>query len=73
MAPSLLALLRAHWKIRAMERLKAGDRWGDHDLVFATRFGGPIERTEDWKRLSARSPGTSSRPSFTRSARRWRS
>ncbi|MEV8636488.1 tyrosine-type recombinase/integrase [Streptosporangium sp. NPDC051023] len=29
--------------------LRAGERWEDHDLVFATRYGGPIERTEDWK------------------------
>ncbi|MFI6458275.1 tyrosine-type recombinase/integrase [Streptosporangium amethystogenes] len=47
--PELLALLKAHRKIQAAERLKAGDRWEDHDLVFATRHGGPIERTEDWK------------------------
>lgn len=48
-SPELLALLKAHRKIQATERLKAGDRWEDHDLVFATRHGGPIERTEDWK------------------------
>ncbi|GAA3421725.1 tyrosine-type recombinase/integrase [Streptosporangium vulgare] len=47
--PELLTLLKAHRKIQAAERLKAGDRWEDHDLVFATRHGGPIERTEDWK------------------------
>ncbi|SDL13705.1 tyrosine-type recombinase/integrase [Nonomuraea jiangxiensis] len=27
----------------------AGDKWTDHDLVFTTHLGGPIERTEDWK------------------------
>ena len=32
-----------------MERLRAGSSWTDHDLVFATRRGGPIERTEDWR------------------------
>ena len=47
--PALLALLKAHKKIQAAERLKAGDRWtrprpGVHDPA-----GGPIERTEDWK------------------------
>ncbi|MFB4285965.1 tyrosine-type recombinase/integrase [Nonomuraea sp. MTCD27] len=47
--PALLAFLRAHKKIQAAERLKAGDRWTDHDLVFTTQLGGPIERTEDWK------------------------
>ncbi|MEU7832435.1 MULTISPECIES: tyrosine-type recombinase/integrase [unclassified Nonomuraea] len=47
--PALLALLKAHKKTQAAERLKAGDRWTDHDLVFTTQTGGPIERTEDWK------------------------
>jgi site-specific recombinase XerD len=47
--PALLALLCAHKKLQAAERLKAGNRWTDHDLVFTTKLGGPIERTEDWK------------------------
>ncbi|WP_431897218.1 tyrosine-type recombinase/integrase [Nonomuraea sp. bgisy101] len=47
--PALLEQLKAHKKIQAAERLKAGERWTDHDLVFTTRLGGPIERTEDWK------------------------
>lgn len=47
--PALLALLRAHKRLQAAERLKAGDRWTDYDLVFTTKLGGPIERTEDWK------------------------
>ncbi|NAS22147.1 tyrosine-type recombinase/integrase [Herbidospora sp. NEAU-GS84] len=47
--PALLALLKEHRRLQAIERLKAGDRWEDNDLVFATRLGGPIERTEDWK------------------------
>ncbi|MEV4361711.1 tyrosine-type recombinase/integrase [Nonomuraea sp. NPDC049625] len=47
--PALLALLRIHKKLQAAERLKAGDKWTDHDLVFTTQLGGPIERTEDWK------------------------
>ncbi|MGS2644209.1 tyrosine-type recombinase/integrase [Streptosporangium sp. G12] len=46
---STSTVLKAHRKIQAAERLKAGERWEDHDLVFATRHGGPIERTEDWK------------------------
>ena len=25
----------------------------DHDLIFATRHGGPIERTEDWRAWKA--------------------
>jgi integrase len=27
----------------------AGELWNDHDLVFATKRGTPIERTEDWR------------------------
>jgi site-specific recombinase XerD len=30
-------------------RLRAGNAWTDYDLVFTTRHGGPIERTEDWR------------------------
>ncbi|WP_433436273.1 tyrosine-type recombinase/integrase [Nonomuraea sp. CA-141351] len=47
--PALLALLRTHKKLQAAERLKAGEKWTDHDLVFTTQLAGPIERTEDWK------------------------
>ena len=36
-----------------MERLRAGSFWTDHDLVFATRRGGRIERTEDWRSWKA--------------------
>ncbi|WP_127938317.1 tyrosine-type recombinase/integrase [Nonomuraea polychroma] len=35
------------------DRLKAGDKWTDHDLVFTTPLGGPIERTEDWKQWTS--------------------
>ncbi len=31
------------------EVVGAGSVWADHDLVFATRHGGPIERSEDWR------------------------
>ncbi|WP_407940523.1 tyrosine-type recombinase/integrase [Nonomuraea montanisoli] len=48
-----MALLKTHKKTQSAERLKAGDRWTDHDLVFTTRHGGPIERTEDWKQWKA--------------------
>jgi Phage integrase family len=47
--PALLELLREHRKKQAAERLRAGSLWMDHDLMFATRRGGPIERTEDWR------------------------
>ena len=35
------------------DRLRAGSSWAHHDLVFATRCGGPIERTEDWRSWKA--------------------
>ena len=37
----------------AAERLRAGSSWTDHDLVFATKHGGPIEQTEDWRSWKA--------------------
>jgi integrase len=51
--PALLELLREHRKQQAKERLRAGAAWTDHDLVFTTRHGGPIERTEDWRMWKA--------------------
>ncbi|MEV4581878.1 tyrosine-type recombinase/integrase [Nonomuraea jabiensis] len=45
----LLAQLKAHREVQDAERERAGDRWEDHGLVFATKHGSPIERTEDWK------------------------
>lgn len=47
--PELLALLKEHQQIQQAERQKAGQLWNDHDLVFATKRGTPIERTEDWR------------------------
>jgi integrase len=47
--PELLPALRAHRTEQAKERLVAGDRWQDHDLVFATPKGLPIDRTDDWR------------------------
>ena len=47
--PMLLDLLKDQRRKQASERLRAGSSWTDHDLVFATRRGGPIERTEDWR------------------------
>jgi integrase len=49
----VLELLKDHRKRQAAERLRAGNAWKDHDLVFATRHGGPIERTEDWRAWKA--------------------
>ncbi|MGE5289717.1 MAG: tyrosine-type recombinase/integrase [Micromonosporaceae bacterium] len=51
--PALLELLKEHRKKQAAERLRADGAWTDHDLVFATRHGGPIERTEDWRSWKA--------------------
>ena len=51
--PVLLHLLKEHRKEQTVERLRAGSAWTDYDLVFATRHGGPIERTEDWRSWKA--------------------
>jgi len=51
--PPVLELLKEHHKRQAAERLRAGDAWKDHDLVFTTRHGGSIERTEDWRAWKA--------------------
>nr|MBA3916165.1 tyrosine-type recombinase/integrase [Terriglobales bacterium] len=45
----LLPLLQAHRRAQAAERLAAGSRWIDQDLVFATFYGTPIERSDDWR------------------------
>jgi site-specific recombinase XerD len=47
--PELLPVLRAHRTEQARDRLAAGERWQDYDLVFATLKGFPIDRTEDWR------------------------
>ncbi|SDL13004.1 tyrosine-type recombinase/integrase [Nonomuraea jiangxiensis] len=47
--PELLAQLKAHRERQGSELEKARDRWEDHDMVCATKYGTPIERTEDWK------------------------
>ena len=46
-------MLQEHRKRQAAEWLRAGSAWTDHDLVFAMRHGGPIERTEDWRAWKA--------------------
>jgi integrase len=38
-----LALLRAHRRRQAEQRLSAGQRWQDHGLVFPSRVGTPME------------------------------
>ena len=39
--PSLVAALRTHRSRQIEERLQAGPRWQDHDLVFPTEIGTP--------------------------------
>jgi len=51
--PELLPFLRAHRDAQMAERERAGDLWEDHDLVFATRHGKPMERSEDYKAWKA--------------------
>jgi integrase len=42
-APPVAAMLRAHRVGQQAERVAAGDQWQDHDLVFATEFGTPVD------------------------------
>ncbi|MFL6055147.1 MAG: tyrosine-type recombinase/integrase [Actinoallomurus sp.] len=51
--PELLAILREHREAQEAERRKACELWNEHDLVFATKRGNPIERTEDWREWKA--------------------
>ena len=39
---SMVAVLKAHRRFQAEERLTAGPDWIDHDLVVATRVGRPV-------------------------------
>jgi integrase len=52
--PAAVALLRAHRKAQAEERLQAGPAWADHDLVFPGPWG--------TRGLPSRSPRASARP-----------
>ena len=47
--PELIPLLRTHRRKQAVERLAGRAQWADHDLVFATSRGTPIERSDDWR------------------------
>jgi len=67
--PELLPLLRAHRTAQAKERLLAGNRWRDHDLVFATPTGAPIDRTEDWREWKALLRSAGVRPGRLHDAR----
>lgn len=43
----LLRALKEHRKAHNEERLRAGDQWQDHGLVFTTRIGTPIDPRDD--------------------------
>lgn len=51
--PELLPLLKAQRKAQAAERLAVGSRWNDHDLIFASPTGNPIDRGDDWREWKA--------------------
>lgn len=44
LTPVAISALRDHRKAQLEERLRAGGRWRDHDLVFCTANGTPISR-----------------------------
>lgn len=67
--PELLPVLRAHRTEQAKERLAAGGRWQDHDLVFATSRGLPIDRTDDWREWHAVLKSAGVRPGRLHDAR----
>ena len=67
--PELLPLLRAQRKAQAAERLAAGSRWTDHDLVFATPTGNPIDRSDDWREWKAVLKAAGVRPGRLHDAR----
>lgn len=41
--------LRIHQARQEMERIEAGSMWHDLGLIFATRFGAPIDPARDWE------------------------
>ncbi|MEN3538700.1 tyrosine-type recombinase/integrase [Microbispora sp. ZYX-F-249] len=49
----MLPILREHKKRQDAERAEAGELWEDHDLLFPTRRGRPMERSEDYKMCKA--------------------
>jgi integrase len=44
-----LAALKAHKVQQNIDRLAMGDRWDDHDLVFTTSIGKPIDSKTDYR------------------------
>jgi len=67
--PELLPLLRAQRTRQAADRLLAGARWIDHDLVFSSTTGSRIERSDDWREWKAILRAASVRPGRLHDAR----
>jgi integrase len=42
--------LRVHQARQEMEKAEAGSMWSDHDLIFTTRLGAPIDPRDDWEK-----------------------
>jgi integrase len=42
LSPAMVALLKAQRAVQAQERLRAGELWTDHGLVFTDEFGAPV-------------------------------
>jgi integrase len=51
--PPLLKILKRHRTEQNAQRLAAGDRWENNDLVFCLSNGRPISRSEDWRAWTA--------------------
>jgi integrase len=43
LGPAVLEKLREHRQRQEQERLFAGDRWQEHDLIFPSSIGTPLE------------------------------
>lgn len=51
--PLVLAMLNRHRTMQKEERLKAGGSWHDHNLVFCTPIGTPLDASNVRKRFAA--------------------
>lgn len=60
--PTVVDILRRHRKRQAEERLVAGGAWTDRNLVFCTKGGTPIDRTNNIKRFHILREGAGVRP-----------
>lgn len=67
--PQLLADLRAHRQAQVAERLEAGSLWQDHDLVFCSPIGKPLDPHDDWEAWRALLVSAGVRPARLHDAR----